>query len=71
MEASWGVLEPSEGVLEASWGILEPSWRRLRGVLRRFEASSRPPGWGGASGIEPKVNSGGGFGGVLIRSDPA
>ena len=47
MEASWGVLEPSEGVLEASKGILGPFGgvlRRLRGVWSRFEASIRPPG---------------------------
>ena len=50
LEASWGVLGPSEGVLEASWGILGPFGdvlRRLRSVWRRFEASSRPPGVGG------------------------
>ena len=40
MEASWSLLE-------VSWGILGPS----RGVLRRFEVSSRPPGGEGRFGM--------------------
>ena len=51
------------GHLRGFLGHLRPSWRRLRGVLRRFEASSRPPG-----GVPQHVSSGGGFLGVLIES---
>ena len=66
-------MEGLGGLLEASWGHLKVSWRplgaseghlggvlkNLRGVWRRFEASSRPPG--GAS--EREGNDGGDFGG--------
>ena len=50
-----GVLGHLGGVLGALGGLLSlrgllghlnPSWRRLSEVLRRFEASSRPPGVG-------------------------
>ena len=54
MEASWRRLGASWGHLKVSWrplgaseGHLGGVLRRLRGVWRRFEASSRPPGWGG------------------------
>ena len=48
--ASWGHLKVSWRLLGASEGHLGGVLRRLRGVLSRFESSSRPPG-GGPSGI--------------------
>ena len=55
MEASWRPLGASWSHLKASWrplgaseGHLGGVLRHLRGVWRRFEASSRPPGWGRA-----------------------
>ena len=42
---SWKPLGASEGHLG---GVL----RRLRGVLGRFEASNKLPGWGGEGGID-------------------
>ena len=70
MEPLGGLLGHLRGVL----GRLRPSWSRLRGVLRRLEASSRPPGGGRrarSSEVERDPYGAGGFGGVLIRSDPA
>ena len=51
---SWGPLEASLGPLRGLLGHLNPSWRRLSEVLRRFEASSRPPG-GGPIDMSPAV----------------
>ena len=64
MGASWGFggpLEASLGPLRGLLGHLNPSWRRLSEVLRRFEASSMPPGGRGFL----HVYGGDGSGGVL------
>ena len=59
MEASWRRLGASWGHLKVSWrplgaseGHLGGVLRRLRGVWRRFEASSRPPGGDRRNGID-------------------
>ena len=68
---SWAVLEASWGILEASWSLLEVSWGILglsRGVLRRFEASSRLPGWGGPTGYLQRAGFWGGPNRVLSEA---